>query len=153
MIFIYKTNASRLIKLLFALVFVLFLVFSILGKSPALLIFTISIAILIIYLSNNTYYAVDQNSLVVNSSFLYNEKIPISTIKKLTPLKKNLLSGPGFSTNRIMIEYNENDCVIISPLLHEDFIRHLKRINPDIMVINRSAITPHGEYLNLSDPQ
>ncbi|WP_394801052.1 PH domain-containing protein [Niabella ginsengisoli] len=56
-------------------------------------------------------------------------------MRKVTRKRKNMLSGPGFSINRLIIEYNEHDCVIIAPSQQQAFMTHLKRINPDIQFI------------------
>lgn len=129
---VYKTKASRIIKLLFTIVLILFLLIALMEKSLALFTVIIVVSAVIIYIFNHTYYTIYENTLTIKSGFIFNESLKIDSIKKVTRKRKNLLSGPGFSVNRLIIEYNEHDCVIISPCLQQEFLNHLKRINPDI---------------------
>jgi hypothetical protein len=136
MMIVYKTKASLIIKLLFAIALVLFLIIALMEKNIALFTVTIVVSAVIIYIFNHTYYTIYKNTLTIKSGFIFNESLKIDTIKKVTRKRKNLLSGPGFSVNRLIIEYNEHDCVIISPILQKEFLGHLKRINPDIDIID-----------------
>ena len=135
MMIVYKTKASSLIKLLFTIVLLLLLLISALEKSLALFVFTITIGTLVMYIFYTTHYIIYENMLTIKSGFIYGESIEIDSIKKVTRKRKNLLSGPGFSTDRLIIEYKDHECVVISPFEKEIFLNHLKRINPDITII------------------
>lgn len=135
MMIVYKTKASLLIKLLFSIALVLVLLFAIVEKNFALLSIAIAFTLIVLYIFSTTHYTIFEDQLTIKSGFLFNEIIPIDKIKKITRKRKNLLSGPGFSADRLIIEFNEHDCVIISPNLQQQFIDHLRRINPDIEMI------------------
>lgn len=132
MMIVYKTKSSLLIKLLFLAVLVFTLIVTIVEKNIALLAVTITFSAVIIYIFYNTYYTVYKNTLTIKSGFLFNEEINIHQIKKISRRRRNLLSGPGFSIDRLIIEYAEKEFVTISPELQNQFLEHLKRINPDI---------------------
>lgn len=131
---VYKTKASRLIKLLFVIVLLLLFTISIYEKNYALLAISALLGALVIYIFYTTQYTIYENSLSINSGFLFGESIDIDTIKKVTRKRMNLLSGPGFSVDRLIIEYEEHGCVVISPCEKELFLAHLKRVNPDIEI-------------------
>ncbi|GAB3418085.1 PH domain-containing protein [Niabella aquatica] len=135
MMIVYKTKASLIIKLLFAIALTVVLIIALIEKSLALFTVAIALSAVIIYIFNHTYYVIYENTLSIKSGFIFNESLKINSIKKVTRKRKNLLSGPGFSVNRLVIEYNEHDCVIISPSLQKEFLDHLKRVNPDIDII------------------
>jgi len=113
---------------------VVILIFSIMEKSWALLAIITGFTILILYLFYTTTYTIEEDILTVKSGFLFNEDVEISSIKKITQTRKHLLSGPGFSIERLVLDFNDHDCVIISPEKHEAFIAHLKNINPSIEI-------------------
>lgn len=136
MIIVYKSKTSLLIKLLFFLAILILLLFSITEKSWGLCFVAISFAVIALYIFSTTYYTVYKNKLTIKSGFLFNEKIDINMIKKVKSLRKNIFSGPGFSAHRLLINYNDHDCVIISPNLQQTFIDHLTSINPDIVIEN-----------------
>ncbi len=131
---VYKTKAGLLIKLLFATVLILVLIIIIIEKSIPLLAVTITFSAVIVYIFYNTYYTIYQNTLTIKSGFLFNEEIDILRIKKVSRRRRNLLSGPGFSVDRLMIEYGTGGLVTISPDLPIQMMEHLKKINPDILI-------------------
>ncbi|MFT4094210.1 MAG: PH domain-containing protein [Niabella sp.] len=137
MMIVYKSKASDLIKLLFAIAIILLLIFAITEKSWALAAVAAVFSGVVIYIFLETHYTVYENLLTIKSGFLFKETIDIDTIKKISISRKHLLSGPGFSVNRLIIDYNEHDCVIISPDQQSDFLTRLKKINPDIVINER----------------
>ena len=82
----------------------------------------------------NTYYTIDseQQLLVVKSSFLINQTIPIQNITKI--IKTNsMLSAPAASMDRIEIKL-KHGAVTISPENRSSFIDLLTQLNPKIDV-------------------
>ncbi len=130
---VYKTKASLLIKLLFVTALVVLLIVAAMEKSFALFAVTAGFAVFTIYVFQATHYTIYENTLTIKSGFLFAESVNIESIRKVTRRRRHLLSGPGFSADRLMIEYNEHGCVIIAPCLRETFVEHLRRINPDIL--------------------
>lgn len=139
MMIIYKTKASAIIKLLFMIALLFATTIALMEKNIALLSVTLLIATVIIYIFYTTFYSIYKHTLTIKSGFLFNEEIDINTIKKISRKRKNLLSGPGFSVDRLLIEYNEHDCVIISPNQQQEFLDHIKRINPNIELYNTNT--------------
>lgn len=132
MMIVYKTKASLIIKLLFVTALVVLLSATVLEKSIALFAITAGFALIILYIFYTTHYTIYENILTIKSGFLFSASLDIDSIKKITRKRQHLLTGPGFSVDRLMIEYNEHDCVIIAPSAQTAFVAHLKRINPDI---------------------
>lgn len=84
----------------------------------------------------STYYVIDKNILTIRSSFIVNRKIDILRIQKIED-SYNPLSAPAVSLDRLKITYNNGLWTLISPKDKEGFIKHLKTIQPGIVVIRR----------------
>ena len=83
------------------------------------------------------YYRIDGDKLVVYSFFIPTA-YPIDKIKEIKPTK-SVLSSPATSlTHRLAITFTDRKILksymplIISPVRQEEFIRHLRSINPEI---------------------
>lgn len=135
MMMIYKSKSSPILKFLFAIVILVLLIFAIAEKKWALFFIILIFVFVVMYVFVETHYTIYEDTLTIKSGFLFNEDVAIESIKKITLKKKSLLSGPGFSIDRMIVHYGEHGCVIISPLLKEAFLDHLKRINPDIIIV------------------
>lgn len=100
-------------------------------KSWAGLAILVLLAFFIFHIFRNTYYKIDDSQLYIKSGFIYNSVIDINLIRKVNRTY-NILSAPSLSFDRIEIHYNKFDTVIISPENKEDFVKELKKINPQI---------------------
>ncbi len=80
-----------------------------------------------------TYYAINENNLIVKCGFLFNKTIDINTIKKISETN-NPLSSPATSIDRLEITYGKYDSVIISQKQKQDFINDIITLNPNIEV-------------------
>lgn len=69
----------------------------------------------------------------IKCGFLPKEKCFISQIVKIKNTH-NIISAPAISLDRIEIRLNNRQQLIISPLDKEEFINHLRAINPNIIV-------------------
>ena len=81
----------------------------------------------------NTRYIIDGELLYIKCGFLPKEKCFISQIVKIKNTH-NIISAPAISLDRIEIRLNNRQQLIISPLDKEEFINHLRAINPNIIV-------------------
>lgn len=81
----------------------------------------------------NTKYIIDGELLYIKCGFLPKEKCFISQIVKIKNTH-NIISAPAISLDRIEIRLNNRQQLIISPLYKEEFINHLRAINPNIIV-------------------
>ncbi|WP_369899677.1 PH domain-containing protein [Bacillus manliponensis] len=97
------------------------------------LVFTIPLAILLIWSWFTTGYIVKETDLIVKSGPL-TKGISIHDIKKVT-VTKNPFASPALSVERLGIIYGDaRDIIFISPFQKEEFIRLLTKINPKIQI-------------------
>lgn len=102
-------------------------------ESFIFLIFTIPLAILLIWSWFTTGYTVKGTDLIVKSGPL-TKGISIYEIKKVSRTK-NLFASPALSVERLEIMYGDAHKVIfISPFQTEEFIRLLMKVNPKIQI-------------------
>ena len=89
----------------------------------------------ILILSKTTQYIINENQLVVKSTWIVNERIDISKITKVEK-SNSILSSPALSLDRLLVRYNKYDEVLISPKEKIEFINELLKINPNIEIKN-----------------
>ena len=89
----------------------------------------------ILILSKTTQYNINENQLVVKSTWIVNERIDISKITKIEK-SNSILSSPALSLDRLLVRYNKYDEVLISPKEKQEFIDELLKINPAIEIKN-----------------
>lgn len=89
----------------------------------------------ILILSMTTQYIINENQLVVKSTWIVNERIDISKITKIEK-SNSILSSPALSLDRLLVRYNKYDEVLISPKEKIEFINELLKINPNIEIKN-----------------
>lgn len=80
-----------------------------------------------------TYYVVDKGMVNVHCGFFINRNIEIASIRSIVETN-NALSSPAASLDRLEINYNKYDSVMISPKDKAGFIDLLKSMKPDIEV-------------------
>lgn len=105
------------------------------GIWPTIICLVMLAFVLVTFLS--IYYRIDGDKLVVYSFFIPTA-YPIDKIKEIKPTK-SVLSSPATSlTHRLAITFTDRKILksymplIISPVRQEEFIRHLRSINPEI---------------------
>jgi hypothetical protein len=86
-------------------------------------------------LSKTTQYIINENQLLVKSTWIVNERIDISKITKIEK-SNSILSSPALSLDRLLVRYNKYDEVLISPKEKKEFIDELLKINPNIEIKN-----------------
>ena len=99
---------------------------------PVLIIVTIFVVNLIA----TTRYTIHGTILGVQSGFIINKKVSITTISKVVETY-NPISSPAASLDRLQLYYN-NGTVIISPKDKAGFIGHLQSVNPNIVFVPRN---------------
>lgn len=77
-------------------------------------------------------YVIDDDRLTVSCLWIFTDSFAISKIESLRTTH-TFLSAPAASLDRIEIKCGRRS-VIVSPLKRKEFINHLCRINPDIVV-------------------
>ncbi|CAM4058415.1 PH domain-containing protein [Flavobacterium antarcticum] len=91
------------------------------------------------YIFWKTEYTITGSNLNVKCSFLINQDIEISSIRRIKETY-NPMSAPAESIDRLELIYNDSDSVVISPKKKKEFITHLLKINPKIHVVMRSDL-------------
>ncbi|MEM7655137.1 MAG: PH domain-containing protein [Bacteroidota bacterium] len=87
-----------------------------------------------VHLFLTTCYTVVDDQLLVRSGFIFKEDIPIHAISQIIPTN-NPISSPAASLDRLEITYRQGQKVLISPRAKAEFVAHLLKINPDIVVV------------------
>ncbi|MEP7372692.1 MAG: PH domain-containing protein [Chitinophagaceae bacterium] len=100
------------------------------NKAWAGLVVMIIIASVVTHMFLTTYYQVEERVLKVKSGFLFKKIIAIDSIKKIGNAKGLLNSAP--SPDRIEINYNKSNSIIISPKDRQGLVKELKKLKPDI---------------------
>lgn len=88
----------------------------------------------ILILSKTTQYIINENELIVKSTWIVNERIALSKITKIEK-SNSILSSPALSLDRVLVRYNKYDEILISPKERQSFIDELLKINPNIEVV------------------
>jgi hypothetical protein len=89
------------------------------------------VVMLVLIFSKTTRYIINENQLIVKSTWIVNERIDISKITKIEK-SNSILSSPALSLDRLRIRYNRFDEILISPKEKKEFIDVLLKINPSI---------------------
>ncbi len=113
------------------LIFILFLIDSIKSTTIVGILISLLGLIYLLHLILLTYYIISSKTLRIKSSFFYDKTIDIMTIKKVSEVF-DIFSSPTASMKRLLIKYNDNDSVAISPNDKSNFIKDLKEINQAI---------------------
>ena len=85
----------------------------------------------ILYLMVSIKYEINESQLIIHQA-MGKMVIDINTIKSIEPTH-TILSAPASSLDRLRINYNKYDDIVISPRRKEEFIRQLQSINPNIV--------------------
>ena len=93
--------------------------------------------IFIIYLFTLMSYSIEGNILIVKCGFLMNKSFEINRITNLTE-SNNPIGATATSLDRLVIAFDNSDSVVISPKQKYDFIDHLIKLNPNIIVTLKS---------------
>ena len=85
----------------------------------------------LVYLMVSIKYEINESQLIIHQA-MGKMVIDINTIKSIEPTH-TILSAPASSLDRLRINYNKYDDIVISPRRKEEFIRQLQSINPNIV--------------------
>ena len=85
----------------------------------------------VVYLMVSIKYEINELQLIIHQA-MGKMVIDINTIKSIEPTH-TIVSSPAASLDRLRINYNKYDEVIVSPRRKEEFIRQLQTINPNIV--------------------
>lgn len=96
-------------------------------------------ALLLCYLYVSTFYVVTADQKLSIRSVFYRKDIYIRSIKRIRRTK-NHLASPALSGDRIEIQFNRYESVMISPKSRKVFIEELRKINPAIKIAEPSKL-------------
>lgn len=85
-----------------------------------------------LWILHGTYYTIEEKTLKYQTGPFYG-KVDIMSIKKIYKTK-SIISSAALSMDRICIRYEKYNEVFISPEKQEEFVRVLKKINPNILI-------------------
>ncbi|MGB5434632.1 MAG: PH domain-containing protein [Maribacter sp.] len=130
---VYKSKIGVGLVLFMVFVFTISSYILVIEKSWSGLVFMVLTAVFIAYLFHQTFYTIDGNVLKVKSGFLLNHSYEISRITEIR--ETNIpISAPAASLDRLEINLNNGQGVIISPKQKYEFIDELKKRNPKIKI-------------------
>ncbi len=85
----------------------------------------------VLYLMVSIKYEINDSQLIILQA-MGKIIIDINTVKSIEPTH-TIPSAPASSLDRLRINYNKYDDIVISPRRKEEFIRQLQSINPNIV--------------------
>ena len=98
------------------------------------------IVVFLAYLYFSTFYELTSDQkLKIKIGFLYRKEIYIRSIKRIRKTK-NHIASPALSGDRIEIQFNRYESVLISPKARAEFIDQLRKINPTIKMAEPSKV-------------
>ena len=115
-----------------------------LGLSPAILplfwdfdwisfLIDVSVVVFLVEMFRHTKYVIDGDQLIVKTGFLLSESCDIHQILSVKRTR-TFLSAPALSLDRLRIDVKGGKLFVISPRRKKEFVEHLLKINPEIIV-------------------
>lgn len=115
-------------------------VVSVLHQNVAAIVFSLVSSALVLHVFFNTYYVVTADGmLLLRCGFFPKKQIPIADITALQPTILPVFSY-SLSLDRIIIWKGEQMWMLISPQNEKEFVRLLKKFNPDIEIRNNAGL-------------
>lgn len=135
---IYRTKVSITLIILISIVMIVTILPYALKSLWIPFIIILLFYLFILYLLITIEYEITDSQLIVRESKTKwgTTVIDINTIKSIEPTH-TIISSPAASLDRLRINYNKYDEVIISPRRKEEFIQHLLSINPQIELVEK----------------
>lgn len=132
--FIFKSKKDNWVALIIWVIILLPVIF--LFKDETLSFFTLIVlslsSLLCLWIWYGTYYTIEDKSLRYQTGPFYGS-IDIMSIKNIYKTR-SITSSAALSMDRICIQFEKYNEVFISPVNKEEFVRVLKKINPNIVV-------------------
>jgi len=128
---IYRTKVS--ITLILIISIIMGCIFISLAVSSKWIPFFINLLLYVsvLYLMVSIKYEINDSQLIILQA-MGKIIIDINTVKSIEPTH-TIPSAPASSLDRLRINYNKYDDIVISPRRKEEFIRQLQSINPNIV--------------------
>jgi len=131
----YRSTVEWLILIPLGLILSALLVYMIWNAIWIGVIGTAIFSLFLVYIYMDTSYELTSDQkLKIKSGFLYHKEIYIKSIKKIRPTR-NHIASPALSGDRIEIQFNRYERVLISPGERARFIDRLKKVNPSILLL------------------
>jgi len=96
----------------------------------------LAVAAFIAHVFSTTEYTISGTSLRIKSGVFVDETIDIGRITTVAETR-DPTSAPALSLDRLAIAYNARDSIMVSPRERSEFVEHLTRLNPGIVVKRR----------------
>ena len=137
-----KTYKSKIdiLSLILPLSFPVLMLLNQIQKGDLHIILPTIIGVLVIYilLYNYTKYTIENGSLNIKGGFLINKDIQIKSISKISKnrnlFRRSLLTNPFLTNKCLIINYDDNKSILISPNHTEQFIKDIQQVNPNLVI-------------------
>lgn len=131
---VYRSKVG--LEILIPIILIFGLVFFLIASNGTYLmaiLILLPLALFITHMFLTTYYTIENSTLKIKCGFLYNLRVDVKSIRKITETN-NALSSPAASLDRLEIHYGKYGSVLISPKDKHGFVIDMKSINPSIEV-------------------
>ena len=132
---VYPTKVSVTLVLIISIIVGCTFVPLIINSKWILFFIDLLVYAILLYLMLSIKYEINDSQLIIHQT-MGKMIIDINTIKSIEPTH-TIISSPAASLDRLRINYNKYDEVIISPRRKEEFIQHLLSINPQIELVEK----------------
>lgn len=103
---------------------------------PVIVLALAFLFVLSIMLSIRYYVDAETKTLKIKVCGLPSGTVDLTQVKRIYK-SNSILSAPAASLNRICIDIKSGPDVLVSPRYQQDFLKEIKKINPDVMIEER----------------
>lgn len=103
---------------------------------PVIVLALAFLFVLSIMLSIRYYVDAETKTLKIKVCGLPSGTVDLTQVKRIYK-SNSILSAPAASLNRICIDIKSGPDVLVSPRYQHDFLKEIKKINPDVMIDER----------------
>lgn len=103
---------------------------------PVIVLALAFLFVLSIMLSIRYYVDAETKTLKIKVCGLPSGTVDLTQVKRIYK-SNSILSAPAASLNRICIDIKSGPDVLVSPRYQQDFLKEIKKINPDVMIDER----------------
>jgi hypothetical protein len=127
----YKSAVSTGIFLPVASIFSIVLITAAIAHRWGLLVFILLVAAFAFYTIYSITYEITGKELIIRCGLVFKRTVLITAIRRIRHTR-NPLSAPAASLDRLELQFNKYDTILISPKEKQSFIGELRAVNPGI---------------------
>ena len=129
----YRSSLSPVLSTIVGICWAGLMVMNLMSGDGSAIVVLVALALFYLYLYLSTTYSIDTINLHVRCGFFIKERIEISRIISVTPVR-DFLAGPAFSFDRLMIRYGQDRSIAISPRNRQAFLNDLLAVHPSMTI-------------------